>query len=146
LEDGGVEMSIVSPSDNNSYTTGNSLNINLTGIFMNPSPSLLQFDITIFSEENENTFDQFDFDIDCETNTIDTFESSHSLYPNPTSSFVNFGFEGVKTVRIIDMRGQLITSFKTSSEQIDVKNLSSGLYFVEIETDGNRIVDRLIVR
>jgi hypothetical protein len=44
------------------------------------------------------------------------------------------------------MRGQLITSFKTSSEQIDVKNLSSGLYFVEIETDGNRIVDRLIVR
>jgi len=146
LEDGGVEMSIVSPSDNNSYTTGNSLNINLTGIFMNPSPSLLQFDITIFSEENENTFDQFDFDIDCETNTIDTFESSYSLYPNPTSSFVNFGFEGVKTVRIIDMRGQLITSFKTSSVQIDVKNLSSGLYFVEIETDGNRIVDRLIVR
>ena len=28
LEGGGVEMSIVSPSDNNSYTSGNSLDIN----------------------------------------------------------------------------------------------------------------------
>ena len=39
---------------------------------MNPSPSLLQFDVTVFSELNDDTFNQFDFNIDC-ANTIVTF-------------------------------------------------------------------------
>ena len=30
LENGGIEMSLISPADNNSYTSGNSLEINLT--------------------------------------------------------------------------------------------------------------------
>ena len=39
LENGGIELSLISPADNNSYTSGNSLEITLEDIFINPSPS-----------------------------------------------------------------------------------------------------------
>ena len=124
LDDGGIELFIVSPADNNSYTVGNSLNITLTGVFFNPSPSLLQFDVSIFSELNNNTFDQFDFDIDCEIISIHSYEKTHALYPNPATSYVDLAFEGLKTIKISDINGQLISSLETSSQQLDIKYLS----------------------
>jgi hypothetical protein len=146
LDDGGIELFIVSPADNNSYTVGNSLNITLTGVFINPSPSLLQFDVSIFSELNNNTFDQFDFDIDCEIISIHSYEKTHALYPNPATSYVDLAFEGLKTIKISDINGQLISSLETSSQQLDIKYLSSGIYFVEIQNGVKRSVEKLIVR
>tara|TARA_B100001059_G_scaffold82799_1_gene80862 strand:+ start:24487 stop:25932 length:1446 start_codon:yes stop_codon:yes gene_type:complete len=146
LDDGGIELFIVSPADNNSYTVGNSLNITLTGVFINPSPSLLQFDVSIFSELNNNTFDQFDFDIDCEIISIHSYEKTHALYPNPATSYVDLAFEGLKTIKISDINGQLISSLETSFQQLDIKYLSSGIYFVEIQNGVKRTVEKLIVR
>ena len=145
LEGGGVEMSIVSPSDNNSYTSGNSLDINLIGIFMNPSPSLLQFDVTVFSELNDNTFNQFDFNIDC-TNAIVTFDNVSLFYPNPTYSVVNLMVENLKAIKIFDTKGQLILYDENPTNSIDVSQLSQGLYFVEIISDGKSSIEQLIVR
>ena len=145
LEGGGVEMSIVSPSDNNSYTSGNSLDINLIGIFMNPSPSLLQFDVTVFSELNDNTFNQFDFNIDC-ANTIATFDNVSLFYPNPTYSVVNLMVENLKAVKIFDTKGQLMLFDENPSNSIDVSQLSQGLYFVKIINDGKSRVEQLIIR
>ena len=145
LEGGGVEMSIVSPSDNNSYTSGNSLDINLIGIFINPSPSLLQFDVTVFSELNDNTFNQFDFNIDC-TNAIVTFDNVSLFYPNPTYSVVNLMVENLKAIKIFDTKGQLILYDENPTNSIDVSQLSQGLYFVEIISDGKSSIEQLIVR
>ncbi|MGB2363833.1 MAG: T9SS type A sorting domain-containing protein, partial [Flavobacteriales bacterium] len=145
LEGGGVEMSIVSPSDNNSYTSGNSLDINLTGIFMNPSPSLLQFDVTVFSELNDDIFNQFDFNIDC-ANTIATFDNVSLFYPNPTYSVVNLMVENLKAIKIFDTKGQLMLFDENPTNSIDVSQLSQGLYFVEIISDGKSSVEQLIVR
>ncbi len=145
LEGGGVEMSIVSPSDNNSYTSGNSLDINLIGIFMNPSPSLLQFDVTVFSELNDNTFNQFDFNIDC-TNAIVTFDNVSLFYPNPTYSVVNLMVENLKAIKIFDTKGQLMLFDENPTNSIDVSQLSQGLYFMEIISDGKSSVEQLIIR
>ena len=145
LESGGVKMSIVSPSDNNSYTSGNSLDINLTGIFMNPSPSLLQFDVTVFSELNDNTFNQFDFNIDC-ANTISSFDNVSLFYPNPTYSVVNLMVKNLKAVKIFDIKGQLMLFDENPTNSIDVSQLSQGLYFMEIISDGKSSVEQLIVR
>ena len=145
LVDGGIEMSIVSPSDNNSYTSGNSLDINLIGIFMNPSPSLLQFDVTVFSELNDNTFNQFDFNVDC-TNAIETFDNVSLFYPNPTYSVVNLIVENLKVIKIFDTNGQLMLFDENPNNSIDVSQLSQGLYFVEIISDGKSSVEQLIVR
>ena len=145
LEVGGVEMSIVSPSDNNSYTSGNSLDINLTGIFMNPSPSLLQFDVTVFSELNDDIFNQFDFNIDC-ANTIATFYNINLFYPNPTYSVVNLMVENLKAIKIFDTKGQLMLFDENPNSIIDVSQLSQGLYLVEIISDEKSSVEQLIVR
>ena len=145
LENGGVEMSIVSPSDNNSYTSGNSLDINLAGIFTNPSPSLLQFDVTVFSELNDNTFNQFDFNIDC-ANTIVTYDNVSLFYPNPTHSVVNLMVENLKAVKIFDTKGQLMLFDENPVNSIDVSQLSQGLYFVELISNGKSNVKQLIVR
>ncbi len=145
LESGGVEMSIVSPSDNNSYTSGNSLNINLIGIFMNPNPSLLQFDVTVFSELNDNTFNQFDFNIDCVNNII-TFDNFSLFYPNPTYSNVNLMVENLKAIKIFDTKGQLMLFDKNPTKSINVSHLSQGLYFVELISDGKSNVKQLIIR
>lgn len=145
LEVGGVEMSLVSPSDNNSYTSGNSLDINLTGIFMNPSPSLLQFDVTVFSELNDDIFNQFNFNIDC-ANTIATFDNVSLFYPNPTYSIVNLMVENLKAIKIFDTKGQLMLFDEKPTNSIDVSQLSKGLYFVEIISDGKSSVEQLIVR
>ena len=146
LENGGVQMSITPPSDNNSYyTSGNSLDINLIGIFMNPSPSLLQFDVTVFSELNDNTFNQFDFNVDC-TNAIETFDNISLFYPNPTYSVVNLMFENSSAIKIFDTKGQLMLFDENTTNTIDVSQLSQGLYFVEIINDGKSSVEQLIVR
>ena len=145
LESVGVEMSIVSPSDNNSYTSGNSLEINLTGIFMNPSPSLLQFDVIVFSELNDNTFNQFDFNIDC-ANTISSFDNVSLFYPNPTYSVLNMMVKNLKAVKIFDIKGQLMLFDENPVNSIDVSQLPQGLYFVELISYGKSNVEQLIVR
>ncbi len=145
LSDGGIEMSIVSPADNNFYTSGNSLEINLLGIFMNPNPSLLQFSVVVFSELNDDAFNQFDFNIDC-ANTITTFDDVSLFYPNPTFSNVNLMFENVKAIKIFDTKGQLMLFEENPSNSIDISKLSKGLYFVEIISDVKRNVEQLIVK
>ena len=145
LEDGGIEMSIVSPADNNFYTSGNSLDINLSGIFMNPNPSLLQFSVVVFSELNDNTFNQFDFNIDC-ANTIMAFDNVSLFYPNPTFSIVNLMDENLKAIKIFNTKLQLIFFDENPSNSIDVSQLSQGLYFVELISDGKSNIEKLIVR
>ena len=145
LSDGGIEMTIVSPADNNFYTSGNSLEINLLGIFMNPNPSLLQFSVVVFSELNDDTFNQFDFNIDC-PNTITTFDNVSLFYPNPIFSNMNLMFENVKAIKIFDTKGQLILFEENPSNSIDISKLSQGLYFVEIIRDVKRNVEQLIVK
>ena len=145
LEDGGIEMSIVSPADNNFYTSGNSLDINLSGIFMNPNPSLLQLSVVVFSELNDNTFNQFDFNIDC-ANTIMAFDNISLFYPNPTFSNVNLMVENLKAIKIFNTKFQLIFIDENPSNSIDVSQLSQGLYFVELIGDGKSNIEKLIVR
>lgn len=60
-----------------------------------------------------------------------------SITPNPASSDITItGINDIRTVNIFDASGRLIKS--ATSNTIDVRNLSSGVYFVTIVTrDGN---------
>lgn len=145
-DDGGIEISIVAPTDNNSYTSGNSLEITLSDMFINPSPSLMQFDVNVFSELNDNIYEQYDFNIDCESTTIFEYSSEYLLYPNPASSYVSINLTGDKTIKIVDVSGQLVSLVNTSSQIIDIDYLNSGIYFVEVQNETNLGIYKLIVR
>lgn len=73
--------------------------------------------------------------------TTDTndISSSLSLFPNPTTNEINLKlpkeFGSNIGYNIKNMLGQTVTNGLLSSNKIDVSNLLSGMYFIEIKTD-----------
>jgi hypothetical protein len=67
---------------------------------------------------------------------------SQNLFPNPANDVVNinFGSEQDATITIFNSIGEFIKQEKVNGTKIypvDLRNLSSGLYFIEIITDNN---------
>lgn len=68
------------------------------------------------------------------------------LYPNPVKSdlFV-VGLLQDATIKIFDMRGKLVLKTRNTNNQIDVNNLSKGVYTIQV-SDKNGIITRKIVK
>ncbi len=66
---------------------------------------------------------------------------SVKIYPVPASSFIRIDAEGVKKVRIFNMKGQMVKKVSAKGNttvEIDVSSLPSGAYFLET-TDLNGV-------
>jgi hypothetical protein len=82
-----------------------------------------------------------------------TLEESNNqainIYPNPVvGDFVNINVESQNaTISIHDNTGKLIRSYQSTNNtfQINISNLSSGLYYISINTNGVQTVRKLIV-
>ena len=86
--------------------------------------------------------------------------TSFSVYPNPTSSSARISFnliEGVEnlSIKVRSAVGQVVTnvisgqSFSAGKYSLRIdeeKKLASGIYFIEMNSDGNTKVEKLIVR
>ncbi|MGB0424788.1 MAG: T9SS type A sorting domain-containing protein, partial [Flavobacteriales bacterium] len=72
------------------------------------------------------------------------------MYPNPASSRINLKFGNSKTAqsyRIFNLKGQIVQTdrlFK-EPEEIDISNLSAGMYILELLIDNNRTRKTLVV-
>ena len=77
-------------------------------------------------------------------------EMEFQVYPNPTSGHlkINFGDEiGTGTITVINTLGQQVYSqsiSNTDKAELNL-NLTSGLYFLEINFDGNRSSERIVI-
>jgi len=71
---------------------------------------------------------------------------SFELYPNPASGLVRLsGIEGIVDVEVYNQFGQRILS--TSSSELDISSVNSGLYFVSVRnSEGQRGMQTLIIR
>lgn len=64
-----------------------------------------------------------------------------TFYPNPVNDKIYFkNIDGIKNIRIIDLNGREINKYTTEQNELSLKNLSSGFYFMEI----NGTVKKLI--
>ena len=78
--------------------------------------------------------------------------ASIKAYPNPSTGLLSFDLsnaplKGQVSLKIFDMRGQMIQSFEKQSGQIiqlDISNLVSGAYSIQL-TDGHYIVGKRIM-
>lgn len=65
------------------------------------------------------------------------------VYPNPASHVLNvtYNSSNVKSIKIFNMLGSLVYtgSFTGGQKQIDIKQLNSGKYFIQVITDENVI-------
>jgi hypothetical protein len=75
--------------------------------------------------------------------------SSIIIYPNPSSQQINMSFsdKGHKEIRILDVQGSEvhISEVDDVTAAVDISGLSKGIYFVNIQTEDNRICRKLIV-
>ena len=82
---------------------------------------------------------------DCENlGVIEIANQSFSFYPNPTqnSLFIE-STTAIENARIYNLQGQLIKE-EASTSRIDVSNLASGLYFVQVESNAVIITKKFI--
>ena len=71
------------------------------------------------------------------------------LYPNPVTEgkvHIESASASVKNILISDMSGKKVYSVTTEKTEINVSGLSSGVYIIKVEQDGNTAVQKLIVK
>ena len=78
------------------------------------------------------------------------------IYPNPTSKYLNIKFEGQNDftdckVRVISVLGQEMKllsqiDLKNGIKAIDIQDLKSGVYFLEIFKEENLIATQKIIK
>jgi hypothetical protein len=64
-----------------------------------------------------------------------------TIYPNPSTNFINISnieLINLKSITVFNHLGQRLIEKTTSTNQIDVSNLSEGLYILTIETTDNK--------
>jgi hypothetical protein len=80
------------------------------------------------------------------TNEIAANSKKINLYPNPAKSTVNFkNADKIKSVDIFEASGRKVLSVKPEGESINIENLRSGSYYLEIQLkDGSTSYEKLI--
>lgn len=95
--------------------------------------------------------------INCELNTEDfILGNSINIYPNPASSRLMVDFGNIQNtpnkIEILNSLGQVITTVNTKNIstatplEIDVNNLTTGIYFVKINADNASITKKLLIK
>ncbi|MBT8256020.1 MAG: T9SS type A sorting domain-containing protein, partial [Bacteroidia bacterium] len=80
----------------------------------------------------------------------DNIELQTTLTPNPAQDRVLVSTRGsIQVVEIFNALGAQVASYKGSnsnSEELDIRDLPSGIYLVRVTSEGNSIVKRLVKR
>ena len=66
-----------------------------------------------------------------------------SLYPNPTTGMIMINADGVEMIEVLDVNGRVVMTQATAGE-INMSNLSNGVYFVRVITDNGTAVKKVI--
>ncbi len=85
------------------------------------------------------------------TNSVNELnETSFNLYPNPSTSEVNVSFteSSERRINLISLDGKVIETINTSgtNAQFNVSDLTPGTYFVEVTTNGQKSMKRVVVK
>jgi hypothetical protein len=66
------------------------------------------------------------------------------LFPNPTKGFLNIGNLDIETIIICDISGKVIREFE-AAPQINLSDISKGLYIIKLLSERQVIVDKIII-
>lgn len=67
------------------------------------------------------------------------------LYPNPTKGILNIENINLEKIIIYDISGKEVKEFLPKS-QIDLGNLSKGLYFIKLFSERGIIIDKIVIK
>jgi len=115
--------------------------------YENPTLSCIQVDDIDFA--NSQTEWQIDdssaYSEVCELGIYDEEIMDYFIYPNPAQSILYIETRGqiIETIKIINLHGIVVKEIE-SKDRIDISSLASGMYFVSIYSDGNRITKKFM--
>ena len=82
----------------------------------------------------------------------DTTFSNLKIYPNPTTGFVNIdlgnqNLESNSIVKLFDIQGRMILTkeMKTAIDNVNISNLSDGVYLITIENGSYRTTKKIVL-
>ncbi|MCD9853929.1 T9SS type A sorting domain-containing protein [Epilithonimonas sp. JDS] len=77
--------------------------------------------------------------------TIEAINKNFSIYPNPSSDLINIVTkEKIKNIEIYDSTGRKVTAELNLNNQIDIRKLIKGVYYIRITTDKNNLTSKFI--
>jgi hypothetical protein len=77
--------------------------------------------------------------------TLEAITKEFTIYPNPTSDFININTkEKVNNIEIYDSTGRNVNVEFNSNNQIDVRKLINGVYYIKVTTDKNNSTSKFI--
>lgn len=86
----------------------------------------------------------------CNTSTtVEKAEDKNDvvLFPNPASDklYINgLGNDKILSIRILAVDGKLIKELTSNTRIIDLNEIETGIYFIEITTDDNKLINRIM--
>jgi len=129
-----------SPADNLDDATSQ------TPVFTPTEAGEYTYTVTV-SDGTETTSASVTFTVIDDTNVDELGSENVMVYPNPASSVINIkglnGFANLE-VKVVNLQGQVVMVVDNSLE-INVKDIESGIYFLNINCDGNQIIKRIVV-
>ncbi len=81
-----------------------------------------------------------------EESVISVEEKTVALYPNPTSGIVYIELDNAFDAVVYNYQGQVVMRKYNNDGQIDLSNLSTGIYFVEIREGHNVMIEKVVVK
>lgn len=79
--------------------------------------------------------------VDRTLSTDDFFAKNFSVYPNPSTGILNLASKNntaINTIQLTDLNGRVVRNINANSvseTQINISDLTSGLYFLNVQTD-----------
>ncbi|MCC5921965.1 MAG: T9SS type A sorting domain-containing protein [Cyclobacteriaceae bacterium] len=79
--------------------------------------------------------------------SVEVPENRKVLYPNPTRGIIRLkDFGSIQKIQVLSISGQLVKSFDGNQSEIDLSNLRSGTYLVEVYSEDAKEVKRVILK
>lgn len=74
--------------------------------------------------------------------------NSTKVYPNPATDLLNVENDvfGVLEVRLFDANGKAIDAVQLANGNLDLSGVTSGIYLLQIETEGGRLSRKIVVQ
>ena len=78
---------------------------------------------------------------------FETLDKSIRIYPNPSNGIFNIQNNGninLTSIEVIDINGRVIKSNTSTFNQVDLNDVSNGIYFVKLKSNSTTITKKVI--
>lgn len=96
---------------------------------------------------NSNIIGVDTFSVDRPLSSDSFFKNNFSIYPNPVGNVLNITTKNdmvINNVSITDVNGRVVSTSSSVINSVDVSDLSSGVYFISVETNEGKGTSKFV--